>query len=197
MSTHEHLNGGSHTDGRASLISLHEPSQLPEALRAPIEGVSFADYLFVEAARLDALPVGSVLAWLGVRSKAFARAEERWNDRLSEELAREGGHFDEQYEELLTRALSVWARSVEPLDSDVEAWMIFQRHALAAEDPSEMARGLGLTIGDEMRLARSWRERLADPEIAVRAEAAMSGPLLPLSKVSLSPFVFPPTLEAS
>lgn len=179
----------------AEALLIPEPSRLPDALRDPIEGVSLATYLFVEAARLDALPLPAVLGWLGVREGAFARAEEPWSERVADELARDGSHFDELYEDLLGEALSRWARPVDPLDREVEAWLTFQRHALAAEDPGEMARRAGLTAGDEVRLARLWRERLATPAVAERAAAAWSGPLLPLPKLSLSPIVFPPTLE--
>jgi len=176
-------------------LLIPEPCELPDALREPIEGVSLAAYLFVEAARLDALPLPAVLRWLGVREGAFARAEEPWSERVADELAREGSHFDALYDDLLGRALSRWARPVEPLDRDVEAWMTFQRHALAADDPSEIARGAGLTAGDELRLARLWRERLVSPEIAARAGEAWSGPLPPLPKLALAPIVFPPTPE--
>jgi hypothetical protein len=173
-------------------LLIPEPSGLPEALREPIEGVSFAAYLFVEAARLDALPLAAVLGWLGVREGAFARAEEPWSERVADELARDGSHFDALYEDLLGRALSRWARPVDPLDRDVEAWMTFQRHTLAADDPGEIARRAGLTAGDELRLARLWRGRLAGPDIAERAGEAWSGPLPALPKLALSPIVFPP-----
>jgi len=176
-------------------LLIPEPSRLPEALREPLEGVSLAAYLFVEAGRLDALPLASLLGWLGVRESAFERAEERWSERVADELTREGPPFDEVYEDLITRALSLWSRSVTPLDHDVEAWMMFQRHALAAADPGAMARRLGLTAGDEMRLARSWRDRLRAPEIAARAVAAWTAPLSPLPALSFSPIVFPPPLE--
>lgn len=176
-------------------ISIAEPSRLPETLREPIEGIALATYLFVEAARLDGLPAAAVLGWLGVRESVFARVEERWSERVEEELARDGSCFDELYEDLVGQALSRWARPAPPLDREVEAWMTFQRHALAADDPGEMARGAGLTTGDELRLARLWRDRLGNPEIAARAMAAWSGPLLPLPKLALSPIVFPPTAE--
>jgi len=80
---------------------------------------------------------------------------------------------------------------------DVEAWIAFQRHALLADDPGAMAQKSGLTPGDEVRLARLWRSRLALPEVAARAEAAMSGPLSPLPKLSLAPFAFPPSMEST
>ncbi|MEO7327479.1 MAG: hypothetical protein ABI193_02800 [Minicystis sp.] len=170
---------------------------LPEPLRDPIAGVSLAHYLIVEASRLDALPLPTVLTWLGLRPIAFERAEEPWSERIDEELAREGSTFDERYQHLLGQALSLWSRAIDPLDHDIEAWMTFQRHALAADDPGEMARRAGLLAGDELRLAHRWRDRLSTPEIAARAEAAWSGPLLPLPRLTLSPIVFPPALETS
>ncbi|WP_437491994.1 hypothetical protein WME75_16785 [Sorangium sp. So ce1014] len=176
----------------ALLRALPADSRLPEALRAPIEGVSLGHYLIVEAARLDGLPVPAVLAWLDVPQRAFARAEELWSERVSDALACDDERFDALYEDALGWALSLWARPVDPLDRDIGAWMTFQRHALDAIDPGELARRAGLTPGDELRLARLWRARLADPEVLALAEAAMSGPLAPLPAVAVSPFVFPP-----
>lgn len=178
-------------------LLIPELSQLPEALRASVNGVSLAAYLFVEASRLDALPLSAVLAWLGLRESVFDGAEERWSDRVADELAREGSEFDALYQDLLSRALARWGRRIAPLDSEVEAWMTFQRHALAAADPGELARQLGLTAGDELRLAHLWRERLSRPDIAARAEAAWSSPLRPLPGLTLAPIVFPPVVEPS
>lgn len=170
-------------------------AELPDSLREPIAGVSFADYLFVEASRLDGLSERDVLRWLGIREAAFARAEGPWSNRVNEELARDGSGFDELYQELLGRALSAWGRSVSPLDRDVAAWVAFQQHTLAAADPDEVPRRAGLTPGDEMRLARLWRQRLADPEIAARAAAAMARRSPPLPAIDIAPFVFPPDVQ--
>ena len=178
-------------------LLIPDPSRIPEALCAPAFGVSLAAYLIVEASRLDALPQPAVLAWLGLRESAFSRAEDRWSDRVANALARDDSEFDALYQDLVSRALSLWARRLAPLDGEIEAWMTFQRHALAASDPGELARGLGLTPGDELRLARLWRERLLDPEIAARAAVAWSAPLGPLPSLSLSPIVFPPATEPS
>lgn len=176
-------------------LMIPEPAGLPDAWRAPIDGVSLAAYLVVEASRLDALPLRAVLAWLGLRESVFERAEERWSDRITDEMAREGSESDALYQDLVSRALSLWARRTPPLDTEIEAWMTFQRHALAAADPGGLARKLGLTAGDELRLARLWSDRLRDPAIAARAASAWTAPLGPLPALSLSPIVFPPAPE--
>jgi hypothetical protein len=174
-----------------TFLLSHSP-ELPETWREPICGVSLAAYMLVEAARLDGLPISAVLAWIGVRESAFTRAEDIWSDRIADALDQDDAAFDELYEDLLGRALSLWSRSVEPLDRDVEAWINFQRHSFETTDPGDMARRAGLTIGDEMRLVRLWYMRLSDPEIAARAVDAWSAPLTPLPKLVIVPFVFPP-----
>jgi hypothetical protein len=176
-------------------LMIPEPASLPDAWRVPIAGVSLAAYLIVEASRLDGLPLPAVLAWIGLRDSVFDRAEERWSDQITDELAREGSESDAVYHDLLGRALALWSRPTAPLDTEVEAWMTFQRHALAAADPADFALRLGLTAGDELRLARLWSERLRDPAIAARAASAWTAPLGPLPALSLSPLVFPPALE--
>lgn len=177
------------------LSSLLDLSALPEPLGAPIAGVSLAAYLVVEAALLDDLPRATVLAWLGVGQAAFARAEPRFSERIFTELAREGAEFDEHYQRLLAKALSLWSRRVQPLDEHLEAWITYQRHALEAPDPADpgaFARGLGLTPGDELRLDHLWQERLSDPALAARAAESWSLPLAPLPPLTLAPLVFPP-----
>jgi hypothetical protein len=178
-------------------LLIPDPARIPDTWRAPIEGVSLAAYLLVEASRLDGLPLPAVLAWLGLRESVFERAEERWSDRIADGLAREGSELDVLYHDLVSRALALWTRRTAPLDDEIEAWMTYQRHALAAADPAELARKLGLTSGDELRLARQWRARLLDPAIAARAAAAWSSPLASLPGLSLSPIVFPPAVEPS
>lgn len=170
-------------------LIVTDPLLLPEALREPVAGVSFAAYLCVEAARLDGLPDRAVLAWLGVTESTFARAEERWDERLSDELAREGAELDAMYDDLLGRALSLWHRAIDPLDRDVAAWIAYQRRA---GDTPDLGRERGLTLGDELRLARLWRGRVTDPEVATVAVAAWSAPLPPMPALVLSPLVFPP-----
>lgn len=161
---------------------------LPEPLREPVRGISFGSYLFVEAAHLDELPTRTVLAWLGVCESGFEFAENVWNDRLTEELERDEGSFDEFYANLLAKASSFWNRPIAPLDTDIQCWICFQRHLLETPD---LARKLGLTAGDEIRLEWLWRIRLSDPTIAAMAIDACSSPLSPLPKITIAALSFP------
>lgn len=175
--------------------SLTEVSALPEALRRPLRGVTFAHYLVVVASRLDAIATPAVLAWLGVPEEAHARVEARWDELVSDELTRDGGDFDALYTERLGQALSLWGRAVEPLDHDLEAWLSYERHA--AESPALVAARTGLTPGDAVRLARHWRARLSDPGLARRAARALTEPLPPLPTITALPLCFPPQTPRS
>lgn len=161
-----------------------------------IAGVSLDVYLTVEAARLDGLDEAAVLAWLGVRPTDFERAEERWRDRIDDALAGDDG-FEAVYLAGIERALARWSREVDPLDRDVDAWIQYQRHGLAAGDGADVGARLGLTAGDEVRLGATWRSRLRDPAIATRAASAMDAPLRPLPTVRVAPLVFPPPCPGS
>lgn len=99
------------------------------------------------------------------------RAEEIWSEPLSEALA-EG--FDAAYEELLGRAAMLWPRKTPPLDEAIEAWIAYQQHVVLAEAPTTARERLGVTRGDELRLGRLWRERIAsDPALQERAAVAL------------------------
>lgn len=175
-------------------LLIPDPSVLPEKVREPISGISFATYLFVEAARLDEIPTQSVLVWLGVRESDFERAESTWSERVADEFERDESSFEELYEDLFGKALSFWTRSITPLDTDIQSWICLQRHLLESPD---LARQLGLTSGDEMRLERLWRTRLSDPAVAFMAAETWASALSPLPKIIVAPSNFPLRAEAT
>jgi hypothetical protein len=198
MSTRE---GESAVNGSKDILDEALLAGVPEAWRRPLHGVSLGAYLVVEAARMDGISETEALTWLGVSPAAFARAEGPWADRIDDALAADSAAgerpFDEVYEELLGEVLSRWKRPVPPLDQDIESWIAMQRHSLLADDPEDLSRRLGLSAGDELRLDRLWRERMKDPAIAARAQAALDGPLLPLPRPAVAPLVFPPNTVPS
>ena len=175
---------------------LIDVESLPEALRKPIRKVSCAHFFCVIAAGLDNLPTPAVLAWLGVSETAYAFAGPRWEARVDAELTRENSAFDELYTELLGRALQLWSRPVPPLDTDVEAFISYQKQSQLAAHPGQLAARSGLTVGDEIRLTRLWQSRFHEPEIRAQAARALAAPPLPLPTLSPPPFSFPPRASA-
>lgn len=165
---------------------------LPQSLRAPLGSVTLTQYVIVEASRLDGIDQAQILAWLGLSAEAFEAVEEGWSERIADALTAEGSSFDELYEDLLGRALELWPRAVDPLDRKIDAYLTYQRHNLETED---LGQRLGLTTGDEIRLARSWASRLADPQVAALAHAASALPLPPVPEVVIAPIQLPSPLD--
>ncbi|MFO0551171.1 MAG: hypothetical protein U0271_22460 [Polyangiaceae bacterium] len=178
------------------LVLARDPALLPPALRGSISGVTFFAYLAVEAAQLDHIEPERVLAWLSIGAADFDKAGEVFSERVAEALSDIEG-FDAVYEDLLGQFVELWSRPVEPLSSDAVAWIAYQRHALASAEPEQLAAKLGLTPGDELRLARRWRQRLTDPAVAAAALQAMDGPLPALPELTLPELSFPPGVSAS
>jgi hypothetical protein len=179
----------------ALILGDIDPARIPAALRGAIEGISLASYIFVEASKLDGIKRPAVLAWLRVAPRGFEHAEQKWSTRIAEALVRDATDFHEVYEELLGNALNCWARVVTPLEEDLEAWVTFRRHT-KTHTPKLIAK-LGLTRGDVVRLTRSWRARLADPEIAELAAKMINRPLEPMPKITVAPLVFPPSRNST
>ena len=61
----------------------------------------------------------------------------------------------------------------------------------------QLAERLGLTRGDELRLAHRFRAQRGDSSVAARATAALTGELPALPPIALGPLVFPPPDETA
>lgn len=158
--------------------------------------VPLAMYAAVVAALGEGYALSVVLEHEGLSQDAWEAAEERWVERLGSSAEGDLSLFD-----ALDRALAAgrarFARSVDPLDNDLDQFLAFKRHLAAAEKPIVMLAEHGLFLGDWVRLQERWAERLA-ADSALRAEAAtrLSGskaPPLPL--VRPGPRALPPPLR--
>lgn len=61
----------------------------------------------------------------------------------------------------LVNALSVPCRRIEPLESDLSAWLDFLRHWISAPDPRSKLAEFGLEPADVMRLQAHWSAQMA------------------------------------
>jgi hypothetical protein len=156
----------------------------------PFGRVSLPAFIAVQAARLDGIADDAILAWLGLDAVDLRQASPCWSSYLAQQLVRPEFHL--VFEELLESALSCWGRPIPPLDRDLEAWVAYRQLASRVEDPDAFARRLGLTAGDEIRLACMWRRRLKDRGLRTLARALTERPGLSLPKISVGRIFFPP-----
>ena len=152
--------------------------------------VSLDRYAFVTAALSDGYGLCDVLDREGLSEDEWEDAEEAWVERLQESAETDLALFDE-LERSMARARARFVRTVPPLDSDVAAFLTFQRHLLAAPAPVPFLRDHGLFLGDWIRLQEAWAERLS-AESDVRAAAA---PLL--AEAEARPMPMPPPVMST
>ena len=155
-------------------------------------------YAAVVAARGEGYPLEVVLEHEGISLDAWEDAEERWAMRLTESAEGDLSLFDAMDRELSVQRAR-FARPVEPLDDDLDQFMVFQRHLTIAERPVVMLAEHGLFLGDWVRLTERWAERFAaDSELRARAAVALQSPEVPpLSEVRPGPRALPPPARTS
>jgi hypothetical protein len=130
-----------------------------------IRGVSLAQYAIVIAGRADELPFADVLPLAGVPAKAWPAAEEAWGERLIDDLDADGP-LTEELDARLAEARKLWSRPLPPLDTELRAWVDFERAWAREVDGDTFLADVGMRRADMARLGDLWSERLrADPEL--------------------------------
>ncbi len=130
-----------------------------------VASITLRQYAIVVAGRADELPLAEVLALAEVQTKTWRRAEEAWGERLLADLDADGSLADELAARL-TEARKLWERSLRPLDSDLAAWLDFERAWEREVEGDAFLAGVGMRPADILRLQDLWAERMAaDPAL--------------------------------
>lgn len=132
-------------------------------------GVTLEQYAAVCAARADGLSPEACFAAGGVDPRSFAAAGGLWDRRLLADLT-DGGPLAEALEVCKGRALLRWSRPLPPLDTDLRAWLDFERAYMLETNDAAFLEARSMRRIDLLRLHASWQRRFEDP--VVRAEAA-------------------------
>jgi hypothetical protein len=134
--------------------------------------VPLALYAAVVAALGEGYPLSVVLEHDGLSEDTWEAAEERWVDRLGSSAEGDLSLFD-ALDRALASARAQFARSVDPIDDDLDQFLAFKHHLEAAEKPIVMLAEHGLFLGDWVRLQERWAEKLG-ADSALRTKAAMA-----------------------
>ena len=138
------------------------------------EPLPLVRYAFVTAALSEGYALPEILEREGLSEDDWEEAEEHWVERL-EESAETDMQVHDELDRALAAARAQFARKVAPLDTDVMAFLTFQRLLLAAPRPLPFLREHELFFGDWLRLQEVWAERLsADGETRASAAKALA-----------------------
>lgn len=132
-------------------------------------GVSLEQYALVIAGRDDDLPVEAVLSLAQVSAETWALAQEAWEERLLDDLDADGP-LAEDLQRRLAEARRRWPRPLPPLDSDLRAWLDFDRAWAGEVDGDAFLTRHSMRRADMARLHDLWSARLHDqPDLQRRA----------------------------
>lgn len=132
--------------------------------------VTFEQYAFVTAGVADGIKLADLLEYQEIDPASWEMADEGFLDLLLDDVDA-GALLTLRLGDLQLEARQLWRRSMPPLDTDLRAWLDFQRGLGLEEKPHERLRALGIGVGELGLLHREWSERL-EKDTALRAEAA-------------------------
>jgi hypothetical protein len=136
-----------------------------------VRGVSLRQYAILVAGLADELPLADLLALTKVAAKVWPRAEEAWGTRMLDDLDADGLLAD-ALEAQLSAARKLWRRPLPPLDTDLCAWLDFERAWMREVDGDAFLAKARMRQADIARLQDFWAERLRDDPAGQR-EALM------------------------
>lgn len=142
-------------------------SEAPSGGRAG--GLTLEQHAGIAVALAEGFARAEVLAQEGVTVAIFRRADIAWKKRLANDV-RQGGALFASYREKRAFAENWLRREVEPLDTDLGAWLGFCKAWSAEPEAFELLARWNLTVADVARIGRAWEAALAsDPRLRTRA----------------------------
>ncbi len=121
------------------------------------------------------IPLGHLLSSCGLREEQWSQERDAWADVISKKLG-EDSEFDSEYSKELFEARYLIRRSVEPLESDRDAWLAFVAHWAMSAAPSEFIKNAGILSHDFSRLQQKWGEYFFDHPEEQKLDLPRPGP---------------------
>ncbi|MEJ7732032.1 MAG: hypothetical protein WKG00_22830 [Polyangiaceae bacterium] len=145
-------------------------------------------YAFVRAGLIDGLPLAELLEARGIDAAAWERGATEWREALLDPDDARALELSLELERHSDEARRAWRRRVEPLDSDLRAWLGFVRVLSSADDPLAVMGAHGIDAAVMAGLHRGWAARMRDePSLMAEAAAILDEPPVRPAEVRVSP----------
>ncbi|MFO0592349.1 MAG: hypothetical protein U0441_32690 [Polyangiaceae bacterium] len=152
----------------------------------PCLALTMEQHAGIAVALAEGFSRADVLAQEQIDEGAYRPADVAWKKRLVDDAAGEGKLFA-AYQARRAEAEDWLRRKVEPLDSDLGAWLGFLKAWGSTPRPFEILARNGLTLNDVGRLGRVWERAFEkDDKLKKRAEKLAPEAQMP-AKVSAAP----------
>lgn len=126
-----------------------------------IGGVRALLYVAVQAALSEGFAEEVVFEHEKISPEAWQRADEAWALALADSVERDSKLFD-NYDATYNAYKWAFHRVIEPLESDLDAWMNFTGQLNASEDQKQFLGDLGVDQNDVVRLQQIWAARVGE-----------------------------------
>src|SRR5262245_54914775 len=139
-------------------------------MSAPETPVSLQSYAAVVAALGAGLPLLRALDFAAVRAADWDTASDHWQSAIDESAASDLAVLV-AFDAALLAEKRRFEPSVEPIESDPQAWAQFRRHFVTAVDPAAFVAEKGISLATYARIEADWFNKLADDEALAAAFA--------------------------
>jgi len=138
--------------------------------------LTLEEYAAVHAGQSSGYDLVEVLHDQSIASTVWDAGEAPWRDAIAADMVGEGA-LGAQYDRCLRRAYARYARRVEPLENDLEAWLsFFGKWSTHPRQHTILAR-VGLQAMDVLRLHEHWSSRFdEDADLREKRDALLLDP---------------------
>lgn len=135
-----------------------------------IGGVRALLYVAIQAALSEGFAEEVVFEHEQISPEAWQQADEAWAAALADSVEKDSKLFD-NYDATFNAYKWAFHRKIEPLESDLDAWMNFSAHLNDSEDQKAFLADLAIDQNDVIRLQQIWAARLGE-DAALRERMA-------------------------
>jgi hypothetical protein len=149
--------------------------------------ISLESYAAVIAGLGAGLSLPRALLHARVQPTEWDRAAELWQSRIDESAGADLVLLV-AFDAALLAAKRRFEPTIEPIESDPQAWVHFRRHFVTAADPRAFLSQQGLSLATYARIEADWANRLlADEALAAAIQNQLATPLEECPALTLTP----------